>query len=170
MNTFSITSQLTQKEYLKLTYKLLFSKAWIVCLAGFAVLFVLASTIMYFSGNNAFFNSDWYWYGLMFTIWGLLIPIMPLVTVLLSFRSNQLIQEKINFEFTETGVNVTGESFTSTYKWEKFYKVKGLSGWLLLYQSKRTANIIKLTTDDFENVRALKEFLKNSAFKVKVEI
>jgi hypothetical protein len=170
MNNFSITSQLKQKEYLKLNYLLLYSKAWIICLCAFAALFVLVSVVMYFTHNYAIFDSDWYYYGVMFAVWGILIPVIPCATVLLTFKSNKLIQEVINYEFTEVGVNIAGESFTSTYQWRTFYKVKGINGWLLLYQSNRSAHVIKLGTDGAEQIKTLKDFLKASGLKIKMEL
>ncbi|EHQ27276.1 YcxB family protein [Mucilaginibacter paludis] len=170
MNSFTIQSQLLKREYLKLHYQLMFARAWMLCMCVFAGLFIVFSTGLFVTHNYAIFDSDLYYYGLMVTIWTILIIIIPLITVPLSFKSNQMLQEATSYEFTEEGVNVTGESFTSLYKWAKIYKIKGVNGWILLYQSHRSANIIKVGLDNGTDIRALKDYLKQSGFKIKIQL
>jgi hypothetical protein len=170
MNNFSISTQLNKGEYIKLNYQLTYSKAWILFMSIFGVLFVGFSIVIYMMHKYAIFDSDLYSFGIVIAIPGVMLLITPYLTSALAFKSNQMLQEIITYEFTEHGVNVVGESFNSNFIWDKLYKVKGINGFLLLYQSKRSANIIKIGPDNFREVKLLKDFLAQSNFKIKMQI
>jgi len=116
--------------------------------------------ILYYFGLKQFFSSD----PLFLLIFGLVVSVYVPISIYFKskklFSSHQRIQELITYQFHENGVNVTGESFNSNFDWEKLYKIKKVRNWLLLYQSKIVANIIKL--DSFENndYEKLRKFLK----------
>ena len=82
----------------------------------------------------------------------LLLFFFPLIILILpfsiyrnakkNFESTPRIQEKINYEFTNEQIKISGESFTTELTWEKTYKVLELKNWILIYQNPRVANVI----------------------------
>ncbi|MGN6640848.1 MAG: YcxB family protein [Mucilaginibacter sp.] len=83
------------------------------------------------------------------------------------FKGNYRLSENILYELSEEGVVSNGETFNGQYSWDKVYRVKVLKNWLLIYQSRTTANLIKVSESDIENIESLKKFLKSNNFRLK---
>jgi hypothetical protein len=58
---------------------------------------------------------------------------------------NKRLSETISYEFSKELILVRGESFSSTFSWEKIPKIVINRYWILIFQSKTTANIIRRT-------------------------
>jgi hypothetical protein len=169
MNNFSIQHQLTLKEYRQLNFKMLYSKVWFIILTVFAVLFLLWSVILYFMQSYAIFNNSLYSIGVGLTAAAIYLPIATLIRGRLLFKGNLRLSEPINYDLSEEGVAVTGESFNGIYTWEKVPKIKIINGWLLIYQNRTAANLIKTESADNDNIQSLKVFLEERYPQVKLK-
>jgi hypothetical protein len=86
-----------------------------------------------------------------------------------SLKGNKRLSESITYEFSQEHVSLTGESFSSTYTWDKIPKIIINKKWILIYQNKTTANIIM--RNSFQEADLL-EFIKiiNSYNSIKKKI
>jgi hypothetical protein len=169
MNDFSITNKLISADYQKLMLKLLYNYLIIKVISILSILYVLFAATAILTHMDKITNSEYFSYGYIVCALAIWAPLSTYFRAKIGFRSNKRLNEPITTEFSEKGINQRGESFTSNFTWEKLYKVKITNGWLLLYQNRLVANIIKLKSEDESNIVALKEFLKRSNFKVKLK-
>jgi hypothetical protein len=135
-----IETKLEFKKYLKLMYLLTYRKVWTIVITVIGIVMLIGS-ILYFIGypvpvENPPFAQ---------LIVGLLVILIP-VSVYLSSRKNFIsagkLQEKMTYEFTYDKIIITGETFKTEMTWTRLYKIQEFKNWILIYQSKTTANVI----------------------------
>lgn len=114
-------------------------------------------------------NSDYYSAGVIITAVAVWIPLLTLFMVKRNFKNSYRLHEPITYDFSDEGYVVTGETFNSKSNWAKVYKVQIIKGWLLLYQNRMVANIIKIEPAHEENIEELKQFLKTGNFNTKLK-
>lgn len=73
--------------------------------------------------------------------------------------------ETIAYNFTDTHLGISGESFNSEMTWNKIYKVTQTKSWLLIWQNRQMANAIPLNLVSAEQLAALKEILTKNNTK-----
>lgn len=119
-------------------------------------LLMLASVIFPTSDDNEFplFNL---WIGL-FCIIGL--PIIIYYSARKNYYANPRIGETIVYKFDREVVHVKGESFESTYTWEKVYRITETGSWFLIWQNKQVANIVPKKNFSPEQLVKFNIFLK----------
>ena len=135
-----IESKLDFKKYLKLMYGLTYRKPWTIIISIIGLVMLIGS-ILYFVGYPIPIDSTPI---VQFTI-GLLVIFIPFSIYLSSrknFSSAGRLKEKMTYEFTSDKIIITGETFKTEMTWTKLYKIQVLKNWILIYQSKTTANII----------------------------
>jgi hypothetical protein len=54
-------------------------------------------------------------------------------------------------------MKLTGETFNTEMKWDKTYKIEELKNWFLIYQSKKTANIIPKINLTVEQIQSFEK-------------
>ena len=169
MNTFTVYHQLTLKEYRKIVYRILYSKTWIIVIYAFAMLFIIYSCLMAATKNYRVFNSHFYSLGVGVAALAIWIPLSSWFSIRRSFKNTYRIHEPITYEFSDEGYSTTGESFNNKADWAKVYKIQIINEWLLIYQNRRVANMIKIDPENKNNIEALKQFLKAGTFKAKLK-
>ncbi|OCX50274.1 hypothetical protein BEL04_23480 [Mucilaginibacter sp. PPCGB 2223] len=157
---------MTYPEFRKLNFKILYAKKWVVIISAFAVLFILASIIMNMVHYYTILDSDYYSFGVILVTMAITLPVTILLIAKRSFKSNLMVQELIAYEFSDEGVKVKGESFSSDYKWSKLHKVAITNDWLLLYPSKMLAIFVKTNEVSAENLEQLKHLFKAQGIKI----
>jgi hypothetical protein len=85
------------------------------------------------------------------------------------YKSNSRLAELITFNFTAEDMEQIGDSFSSRYNWEKLYKIRTVKDFLLVYHSKGVMNIIRVPSEETDNINTLKSYLKNCGYKVKIK-
>ncbi len=156
-----IKTNLTQRDFINVNFVLLWKKR------SLRVVFVvmLIATI---------YSAYWrYSYKKVFPLDSLVWPVilvvfmigMTLLGAVLNYRSNARIKETIEYNFGDDFLDVKGESFTSHLTWDKIYKVTKTKNWLLVWQSRQTANVIPLKDVWAGDVTKLKEILDNHGVK-----
>src|SRR6516225_5046185 len=104
MEDFSITTRLTEREYSRVLFILLYRKQGIVYTSIFGLLIVLGGLkIIPFYSDATFLE----------TLVGLYLLLLPTITVLRSLkevRSTSGIQDEMTYTFNESGLIVQGSS------------------------------------------------------------
>jgi len=170
MNTFSTTTTVNRTEYVKLNFKLLYAKKWVMVISILAFLFLVFSIVSYITHNDAVFNSDFYSFWLIIFTMAFWLPIATLIMAIRAYKTNKSLHYPIVYELSEEGVKITGDLFLTQFKWEKLIKVKVSGNWLLLYQTKASATFIKMDEANAANIEKLKQYLKIYSPKVKTYV
>jgi hypothetical protein len=80
-----------------------------------------------------------------------------------AYQKNYRSSESIEYNFTDSHLIITGESFNSEMTWHKIYKVTKTKNWLLIWHSSQIANAIPLRLVSSEGLITLKDImLKNN--------
>jgi hypothetical protein len=167
MHTFSITQQLTLKEYRRLVFTMLYSHVGFVCITVLAAISLVAFPFLYQSERDEITGDSFFYLGLTLIVVALYYPVASWIKAGRLFRGNYRTGENITYELSEHGVATTGESFNSQYTWDKVYQVKILKKWVLIYHSRRAATMIKISECDQDNINTLKIYLKSRNFRFK---
>ena len=146
---------------------MLYDGLYIKVVSILAILYCLFSAVSFLIYPNKIFNSDSYILGVLVCFAAILTPLLTLYNANRGFRTNKTLQETITTTFTEQDISPKGETFTTSFKWDKLYQVKIIDCWLLLYQSKAVANFVKFGPEDESNIEALKSLIIKSGLKIK---
>lgn len=160
MQPISISSQIKEDSYLKLMFRLTYRRPMMIfCTiagAGTLILSTLHITGLYMAAD-----SPPPYFPLLFGL--VIVFFVPLTTYrssIRNFRSNQRLQEKINYQFDLEKMSVSGDSFNSEMSWEKTHRILELKHWILIYQDQQVANIIPKDAFDSEQWSKFKQMLR----------
>lgn len=153
MNTIIIESKLSLEDYRKLSFQLLY-KRWsiiFVTVWGFIMLFFpfLILTIL----PGARINIACLVVGMIFI---LLYPILTYFSSKSNYAAQKRIGEAVTYTFDDETIRSKGESFESTFTWDKVYRISQTKQFLLLWESKVTAHIIPLRYCSAEQLNAIR--------------
>jgi YcxB-like protein len=158
METFTIKTRLTTKEYAKVMFAGLYKKPAFILSTLLGLYFATTVILNYFK------VIEWYHETPIFEIaCGIFLLLAPTLIVLISvrqFRSNRSFQNDITYTFGDSGVAVQGLTFKSEFLWSHIIKQKELNKFLILYHSKKFGNFIdktKLTTDQINFIKSKAE-------------
>jgi len=163
-----ITTTLQIQDYRSLLFQLTYKKPLIIFITIIG-LGSLITSILYFLGLFNSFSSPPYlqlFFGIFIVFF---LPFSIYRQANKSLKGNKRLSESITYEFSQEHVSLTGESFSSTYTWDKIPKIIINKKWILIYQNKTTANIIM--RNSFQEADLL-EFIKiiNSYNSIKKKI
>ena len=143
-----IKTQLSEKEYINVSFVLLYKKPYIKIIYGALIFCILLSTFgSSILGRNLY--SD-----LLTPM--IILAIYPAFTYLAAKRNyatNTRIKENIEYKFEKDYLVIEGESFKSQLRWDKIYKVTQTKNWVLIWQNRQIANVIP-KADIWEGERA----------------
>ena len=155
MNTFSVTTRLTTKEYVSVMFAGLYRKP-VFILATLIGLYFATTIILDYLGIV-----DWYDNTPTFEIacgaFLLSAPAMIVLIAVRQFTSNPSFQNDITYTFSESGVACQGLTFKSEFSWAHIIKQKELGKFLVLYHNKKFGNFInktQLSTDQLNYIKA----------------
>lgn len=167
MHSFSFTQQVTLKEYRRLVFTMLYSHVAFVCITVLAVIFLVDLPFLCQNEHYEIFYDSFFYLGGIITAVAVYYPVVSWIKAGRLFRENYRANENITYELSEHGVTTTGESFNAQYTWDKVYRVRILKKWLLIYNSRRGASMIKISEHDQENIKSLKSYLQSGNFRLK---
>ena len=148
----------------------MYRKVWLVVISILAVLLIIFAFVFWITKNYNVLGNDYFQYALVMAfLVAILTPLSAFSQVMRAFKSTYKLSEPTIYEFSDEGYSATGESFTSKSDWSKVYKVQIIKGWLILYLSRHAANMVKIGTDNENNIEALKQMLKTGNFKAKLK-
>jgi hypothetical protein len=155
-----IRSKLTEKDYINVTFVILFSKMSVRVFAVIFGIILLTNSIgSVTTGRNN--------YGEL---------VMPLIICLVicgflyfaaknNFAKNARVKEAICYKFTQDYLEISGKSFNSQFTWDKVPKVTLTKNWLLIWQNNQMANAIPRDNIRGEEIEKLKEILSRHSVK-----
>ena len=142
-----ITTKLDFKTYYRFTLSMTYRRFIMVFATILAILWLIGSSV-YFFGYNTFFVDPPYFL-LVVSLIILSCPIWLTYSAKKHFNSNLKLKESIVYEFYPDIIKMTGESFHSEMSWSTIYKVVETKKWILIYQSRTAANLLRIS--DFED-------------------
>ena len=72
------------------------------------------------------------------------MPILVYRNSIKTFRANNRLQEKINYQFDLQKFSIQGDSFNSEMYWAQTHKILELKHWILIYQDQAVANLVPM--------------------------
>ncbi len=141
MTELRIECKLDFKRYVKLLYYLIYQKFTTVLITVIG-LSMLVSSSMYFMGAFNYFDQPPYAQILLGLIFSFVIPASVYKQAKRNFNSIARLSEFITYLFTPEMIYINGESFKTEMTWDKFYKIKELKNWILIYTNKNNAHVI----------------------------
>lgn len=152
MPTIKVTTKLQFNDFLRVRYYMMY-KTFSMKFFSFFGFFCLALAIFQYQEGESF-NFLAFTFGI----------VMILIPVFLYFTSkkaypNTRINETMIYEFNDDVVKVQGETFDSTFTWNKIYKVSETKSWILLWQTKYTTHIILKKDFNGYDLSLLKEIV-----------
>lgn len=167
MNEFSITNKITFKDYLKLTYSMLYKGLYNKAIILLAILYLcfLAISFLFFPKMAYNYNLDMF--GELVCVVAVATPLLMLFVTYRGYKTNSTLHQQITTTFNDSNITQASESFSSTFKWNTIYKIIILNNWVLIYKSKMLANFTRFQPEDQLNIDALKTFVENSNPKIK---
>lgn len=156
-----IKTKLSEKDFVRINFILLYRKIFILIITIAAVLSILLSVTVAFTDPSRFSLSQVL--GPVIII--LIMPVMVYFIAKKNYKGSKRIGETIEYEFTNNDFLIRGESFSSQLSWDKVYKVTKLKHWVLIWQNNRAANIISRRDIWEGDITKLKEILTTHQVK-----
>ena len=82
------------------------------------------------------------WYYLIMGLVMLSMPVVMYFTIGQAFDKNKLVSERLEFTMRDASLDIAGQTFRSTYKWDQVTKVQETEKYFLLYQGRIMLSII----------------------------
>ncbi len=155
MEDFSITTQLTARDYSKAMFVGFYKRPSILLMAVFGIYLVITVILNYFNIIN--FYSEIPYFEISGGLFLLLLPPVIVIIAVRQFLSNPSFQKEIKYTFTENGMLVQGLTFKGEFLWAHIIKQKEISNFLILYHSKKMGNFIdkrKLKSDQIKFIKS----------------
>jgi len=159
-----IETQIELKDFIRFTFKLLYSKRLYQLLFIIGI-FVFTASIFQFFMENTFVDPPYaeFFVGIFLIF---IYPIIIFYKAKKNFESNKILQEKVSYEFIEDKILISGDSFNSELSWGSIIKVEETKDWILIYHNKQTA-ILLLKSSIGENLVPLKALISSKNVKTK---
>ena len=154
MEDFTITSQLTPKEYAKVMFIGLYKKPGFILATLLGLYFI--TTILLDHFNIISYYSDMPYFELCCGLFLLLGPTLITIIAVRQFISNPSFKSDVKYTFGEKGVAIEGLTFKGEFLWTHIIKQKEVSKFLILYHSKKMGNFIDKTKLTLEQLQFIK--------------
>lgn len=154
MKTLTIPTRLARNEYIRLSYYL-FYRQWAIMAATIfgLIMCVMALLAPVISGDPMPLR------GLLTGLFLLIaMPCSVYFTAGRNYSTNLRVSEPIKYTFNESNIHLEGESFQSTFTWEKLYRVSETNKWILIWQTGKSAFPIpkdRLGTEELVRLKSL---------------
>ena len=160
MKLTPIKTALSEKDFIQISFLLLYQKPAILILNALAVGFFVFSGVLYFL--NITNNGS----GLITaTAMLLAFPGITYFNAKKTYTLNPRLNETVWYSFEDRFLKMKGASFNSELSWDKIHKVTRSKNWLLIWQTKDFANAIKMNEVDEEHLTQLKNILNTNKVK-----
>lgn len=158
-----IESKLTIKDYQRIMFNLNGRKPMVIILflIGFAL---IVTSLLYFIGFKIPFSEPPYFQLFLGLFIIILYPLFFILSVRKTFMTHLRLHERIIYEFNPDKITITGETFKSEMNWSKIYRIQELRNWILIYQNRLIANIIKKDTSGID-IKYFRELVRMNNVK-----
>ncbi len=151
MEDFSVTTRLTEKEYSKVVFAILYRKPGIIFTSILGVIIILGGL------KIIPFYLDAPDLEIFIGLYFLLLPTITVLRYLKQFRSTPSFRGEIICTFNESGFIVQGPAFRAEFQWVYIRKLKEINKFLILYHSEAAGNYIdktKLTSEQLQFIKS----------------
>ncbi len=132
-----IKTKLSQEDYIRGNFVLLYSKISVLIFTGIIVLVLLAMILA------AIILPDFSITQIMFPLLMLIaFPMATFFSAKRNYSANPMTGETIEYRFERDYFSVKGETFDSQIPWNRIHKVTLKKNWLLVWQNFQNANPI----------------------------
>ncbi|MBC3541124.1 YcxB family protein [Rufibacter sediminis] len=139
MDRISLTTQLSEQEYIKANLYLVYRKWTGKFFLGMGLFTLLCVLFLYFTGAL----TDIPWVGLLFGFYFTLgFPGQIYFAAKKSYKTDKRVSEPMVYDFNRENIQITGESFQTKLSWDKVYSLTESKAWVLLWSTPQVANII----------------------------
>jgi hypothetical protein len=155
-----IRSKLAEKDFINVSFLLLYSKTAIKIFTGMvsvAVLIMLFTIIVIPKAHSSQI--------IVPLIMMIALPLLTYISAKRGFKSNQRISETIEYQFEQDFLSMKGETFNAQLSWEKIHKVTKTKNWILIWQNSQMANPIHKRDVQESQISELKDFLESHHVK-----
>ncbi len=153
MDSFTITTLITRKDYTNYMIHEIYRKPYYLILTFMGLILIAMMVLQKAHVANFHFGIEMLFYGLV-------LLVIPLVNILMArkiYNSSESLNNEIKFTFSEEGIAVTAFTYDGFLKWNHIIMSKEVGDFLLLYSSKKSANFIKkdnLTKDQIDFIKS----------------
>ena len=161
-----LSFKLTLENYRKINFLVLYKQpvTIILTLIGILSLIFFVLNLVGSAGNILSDTLPHLGIGIAFTF---AIPAMVFISSKKTFETNNYLQEEIFWTISEEKIKFKGKSFGAEYSWSNIFKIKKVSNWVIIYQSKAIANFIPIESfRSNEDVNLFWEYAKMNNVKV----
>lgn len=149
-----ITTKLTQKDFINISFFLFFRKLTIIFFMSLMVVWFVVYTILNISANKGS-----YYDFIPMTVGLSILPLMTYLSAKRNFKANPRISETIEYHIKPSLLTLKGESFTTDYTWNQLYNVNQTRNWIIVWQTRQVANFIPKRDLSTTQIAELKKIL-----------
>jgi hypothetical protein len=136
-----IKTKLTEQDFIKVTLIILYGKPFIKIISILMLLSLLVAIVSFFvplsfAGDASITR---------ITTPVLILIVLPAMTYFgarRNYSSNKRMAELIEYQLDNNYLIIQGESFNAQFTWDKIYKVTQTHNWILIWQTRQSANAI----------------------------
>ncbi|TSJ48031.1 YcxB family protein [Fluviicola chungangensis] len=149
-----IKTTLTQSQFAKLTGILLLKRLQVL----FLILAVLGLIIGALIAIFFFHNKDAYMLVFVAVVFLGLFAFSIFNNAKRHYQNNPRIRQETTYDFSDKGVLIAKEGFSSTIKWNEIIRIRKKAGLILIWQNKLVANVISakdVTPQQLDEIKSL---------------
>lgn len=150
-----IKTTLTQSQFAKLTGILLLKRLQVL----FLILAVLGLIIGALIAIFVFHNKDAYMLVFVAIVFLGLFAFSIFNNAKRHYQNNPRIRQETTYDFSDKGVSISKEGFSSTIKWNEIIRIRKKAGLILIWQNKLVANVIAVKDVSTEQLSEMKSLV-----------
>ncbi len=151
-----IKTTLTQSEFAKLTGILLLKRLQVL----FLLLAILGLIIGALIAMLVFKNQSAYMLVFVSIVFLALFAFSIFNNAKRHYQNNPRIRQETIYDFSDKGVSISKEGFSSTVKWNEIIRIRKKAGLILIWQNKLVANVISAKDVNAEQLNGIKAFIQ----------
>ncbi|WP_343632624.1 YcxB family protein [Fluviicola sp.] len=153
-----IKTTLSQSEFAKLTGILLLKRLQVL----FLLIAVIALIIGALVAMIFFHNKDAYMLVFVAIVFLGLFAFSIFNNAKRHYQSNPRIRQETTYDFSDKGVAISKEGFSSTVKWNEIIRIRKKAGLILIWQNKLVANVISAKDVNPEQLSGIKNYTEKN--------
>ncbi len=151
-----IKTTLKQSEFAKLTFILLLKRLQVL----FLLLAVIGLIIGALIAVVFFHNKDAYMLIFVAIVFLGLFSFSIFNNAKRHYQHNPRIRQETTYDFSDRGVSIAKEGFSSTVKWNEIIRIRKRAGLILIWQNKLVANVMSAKDVSPEQLNGIKDFTR----------
>jgi hypothetical protein len=156
----NVKTKIAEKDFILVNYQLLWMKPIIKVLIAFSS-FLIAYEVYYTIQYPDFYDRNMILYIGLIVFW----IVMIWWVARRNYRTNKRIQENLTYTIEADKLMIAGESFKVELSWDKVFRVIKTKKWVLVFQSRQSANLISRNECSEEVMNKLKSVCSQNNIK-----